>query len=194
MELLVNQEGKIFGWMSKSDIIYTLRRIGNTIEFWPTRDYPERSEWGQKVTPTQPKSGDYITVSGVTYLMVFTRFSKGSDVSISPVPEDWDPQPVAAGLKWRAAAGGVKLLVNHLGRLLYCVSGNDEFVIREGDGVGIWADGAEFINYAQQWSTRGVNVTGDVFTLSDDGVDYTFTSIMTVAGQNVTITPEPTNY
>lgn len=94
MELLVNQEGKIFGWMSKSDIVYTLRRVGNTIEFWPTRDYPERSEWGQKVTPTQPKSGDYITVSGVTYLMVFTRFAKGSDVSISPVPEDWDePTP-----------------------------------------------------------------------------------------------------
>ena len=89
----MNQEGKIYGWMSKTSIVYTLRRIGNTIEFWPTRDYPERSVWGQKVTSSQPKSGDYITVSGETYLMVFQRFSKGSDVTISPVPDDWD-QPV----------------------------------------------------------------------------------------------------
>lgn len=180
--------------MSKTSIIYTLRRIGNTIEFWPTRDYPERSEWGQKVTPTQPKSGDYITVSGVTYLMVFTRFSKGSDVSISPVPEDWDPQPVAAGLKWRAAAGGTKLLVDHLGQVLWCVFGNDELVVSQGAVSGVWLNAAGYTNYAQQWGGKGVNVTGDVFTLSDDGVDYTFTSIMTVAGQNVTITPEPTNY
>lgn len=194
MELLVNQEGKVFGWMSKSDIIYTLRRIGDTIEFWPTRDYPERSEWGQKVTPTQPKSGDYITVSGVTYLMVFTRFTKGSDVSISPVPEDWDPQPVAAGLKWRAASGGTKLLVDHLGKLLVFVNEPDELVASQGAVSDVWVNAADFTNYAQQWGSKFVQVTGDVFTLSDDGVNYTFTSMMTIAGQNVTITPEPTNY
>lgn len=85
--------------MSKTSIIYTLRRIGETIEFWPTRDYPERSVWGQKVASGQPKSGDYINVGGETYLMVFQRFSKGSDVSISPVPDDWE-QPVPTESIW----------------------------------------------------------------------------------------------
>jgi hypothetical protein len=126
--------------------------------------------------------------------MVFPRFSKGSDVTISPVPEDWETPPVANGLKWRAAAGGDKILVDHLGKLLHCVSGTDELVIREGVGVGVWADAAEYNNYATQWGVRGVEVTGDVFTLSDDGVNYTFRSIMTIAGEDVTITPEPTNY
>lgn len=194
MELLVNQDGKIFGWMSKSDIVYTLRRVGNTIEFWPTRDYPERSEWGQKVTPSQPKSGDYITVSGVTYLMIFTRFSKGSDVAISPVPEDWDPQPVAAGLKWRSAAGGNKLLVNHLGRLLLFQYDGEDLVIKENGEEGVWDDANNYATYAQQWGGVGQVVPSEDFTLTDDGIEYEIRFDWADPSRGVVISPEPTNY
>lgn len=195
MELLVNQEGKLYGWMSKTSIIYTLRRIGNTIEFWPTRDYPERSEWGQKVTPTQPKSGDYITVSGVTYLMVFTRFSKGSDVSISPVPEDWEPQP---SLFWRRRGSDLdpSYAVDKYGRLV---------TIGDADGVALSIDARgryktfvaitdEVAQAYSAWGHRNVQPGLDYPKLIVDGYEYTMDYAEIAAGNNFNITPALETY
>lgn len=191
MELLVNQEGKIFGWMSKSDIVYTLRRVGDTIEFWPTRDYPERSEWGQKVTPSQPKSGDYITVSGVTYLMVFTRFSKGSDVTIDPVPEDWDPQP---SLFWRKRGTQINspyYAVDKSGKLV--TIGDAEGVALTRDSRGTSKKFVALTDEAAQaytaWGHRNVQTGLDYPKLFVDGFEYTLTTDEIAAGQSYSITP-----
>lgn len=191
MELLVNQEGKIFGWMSKTDIIYTLRRIGDTIEFWPTRDYPERSEWGQKVTPTQPKSGDYVTISGVTYLLLFTRFAKGSDVAISPVPEDWDPQP---SLFWRRKGTGINspyYAVDKSGRLV--TLGDTDGVALTRDSRGTYKEFVAITDEAASaysaWGHRNVQAGLDFPKLIVDGFEYTLTTDEIAAGQWYDITP-----
>lgn len=198
MELLVNQEGKIFGWMSKSDIIYTLRRIGDTIEFWPTRDYPERSEWGQKVTPTQPKSGDYVTISGVTYLLLFTRFAKGSDVAISPVPEDWDPQP---SLFWRKKGTSISspyYAVDKSGKLV-TIGGSSGVALSKVDmglstTLEFVAISGEVSQAASSWGARDVALGLDGQKLVVDGYEYSLSYTEIEAGLSFEISPSLANY
>ena len=192
MELLVNQEGKIYGWMSKTSIVYTLRRVGNTIEFWPTRDYPERSVWGQKVTSSQPKSGDYITVSGETYLMVFQRFSKGSDVTISPVPDDWD-QPAPTESIYMRNFDDDYYAVDRQGNLL-SFGGHLIFGTAPNASLEAAEQSAEIIRYWQNAvSVRELSalVAGDN-SVTLDGVTYNIN--YGDASHRVTITPTAENY
>lgn len=182
--------------MSKSDIVYTLRRVGDTIEFWPTRDYPERSEWGQKVTPKQPKSGDYITVSGVTYLMVFPRFSKGSDVTIDPVPEDWDeptpPTPPSTdGAFYRFVkidGENMNVICDGAGNLGIVVVNGDKYLLRKGIETsyemavlidGAWSGGTTIMAtfddepVSFEWHDYAFDFNGRIWTVDPQPEEWT---------------------